>query len=164
MIIYTYISLSIFIRPVIPYFFVMIKMINLLDFKKLQGITCTCKFLGFFQLKISFCCYTKVPDKYSYGYSLFEVHLLNYYLQSLSDIYYQFCYAFFSTVNVSLPKKVRNNGTMYVHVFLVPPGQDPFASQYTVHRFSPITTYTLPKSEVFSLMGDTQKVGVICKD
>lgn len=62
-----------------------------------------------------------------------------------------------NTVNVSLPKKVRNNGTMYVHVFLVPPGQDPFASQYTVHRFSPITTYTLPKSEVFSLMGDTQK-------
>lgn len=61
-IIYTYISLSIFIRPVIPYFFVMIKMINLLDFKKLQGITCTCKFMGFFQLKISFCCYTKVPD------------------------------------------------------------------------------------------------------
>ncbi|XP_061197594.1 lipid scramblase CLPTM1L-like [Saccostrea echinata] len=62
-----------------------------------------------------------------------------------------------STVNVTLPLKVRNNGTMYVHVFLVPPGQDPFVSQYTVHKYTPITTYSLPKSEVFSLMGDTQK-------
>nr|XP_022340363.1 cleft lip and palate transmembrane protein 1-like protein [Crassostrea virginica]XP_022340364.1 cleft lip and palate transmembrane protein 1-like protein [Crassostrea virginica] len=62
-------------------------------------------------------------------------------------------------VNVSLPRKVRNNGTMYVHVFLVPAGQDPFISQYTVHRHTLITTYTLPKSEVFSLIGDTQKNG-----
>jgi hypothetical protein len=64
----------------------------------------------------------------------------------------------FSTVNVTLPMKVRNNGTMYLHVFLVPPGQDPFVSHYTVHRYTAITTYSLPKSEVFSLMGDAPKV------
>lgn len=69
----------------------------------------------------------------------------------------------FSTVNVSLPFKVRNNGTMYLHVFLVPPGQDPFVSQYTVHKYTAITTYSLPKSEVFSLMGDTAKVRTTLK-
>ena len=50
------------------------------------------------------------------------------------------------------------NGTLFVHAFLVPSGQDPMGSDEAVHQFCPITTYSYPKSEVFSLMGDSNKV------
>lgn len=61
------------------------------------------------------------------------------------------------TVNLSLPYKVRNNGTMYLHAFVVPKGQDPFKTLYGSYKYTPITTYSLPQSEFFSLVTDTAK-------
>ncbi|KAK3085426.1 hypothetical protein FSP39_003122 [Pinctada imbricata] len=59
--------------------------------------------------------------------------------------------------NISIPYKTRRNGTLYVHAFLVPKGGDPLVNDYMVHQNCPLTTYTYPKAEVFSLMGDSRK-------
>ena len=50
---------------------------------------------------------------------------------------------------------------MYLHAFVVPKGQDPFQTSYGSYKFTPITTYSLPQSEFFSLVTDTAKVGII---
>ncbi|XP_060567772.1 lipid scramblase CLPTM1L-like [Ruditapes philippinarum] len=59
--------------------------------------------------------------------------------------------------NVSIPSKTRRNGTLYLHVFVYPRKQDPFTSQYTSNDQSAITTYMVPQSGVFNLLGDTAK-------
>ncbi|OWF50337.1 cleft lip and palate transmembrane protein 1-like protein [Mizuhopecten yessoensis] len=56
--------------------------------------------------------------------------------------------------NVSMPLKTRRNGTLYIHVFVHPKGDDPFNSTYSVHTHVPMTTYSLPQAEFFSLLGD----------
>lgn len=61
------------------------------------------------------------------------------------------------TINITLPRKTRNNGTLYLHAFVVPLGKDPFNTQYQTHKFTKITTYALPQSEYFSLVTDTAK-------
>lgn len=61
------------------------------------------------------------------------------------------------TVNVSLPFKTRNNGSLYLHAFLVPTGKDPFATKFVSYQYTQITTYSLPQSEFFSLIGDSTK-------
>ncbi|XP_069113149.1 lipid scramblase CLPTM1L-like [Argopecten irradians] len=57
-------------------------------------------------------------------------------------------------VNVSIPLKTRRNGTLYIHVFVHPKGDDPFKSDYSVHTLVSMTTYSLPQAEFFSLLGD----------
>ncbi|XP_046875762.1 cleft lip and palate transmembrane protein 1-like protein [Hypomesus transpacificus] len=60
-------------------------------------------------------------------------------------------------VNVTLPKKTRNNGTLYALVFLHKPGVSPWQDPRQVHFVAQLTTYMLPKpAEVSLISGDEQ--------
>ncbi|XP_066288715.1 lipid scramblase CLPTM1L-like [Branchiostoma lanceolatum] len=59
--------------------------------------------------------------------------------------------------NISLPKKTRNNGTFFVHIFLYPQGESPFGNSRSVYQFSPLTQYSVPEAESFNLLGDNNK-------
>uniref|UniRef100_A0A8C9MW64 Lipid scramblase CLPTM1L n=1 Tax=Serinus canaria TaxID=9135 RepID=A0A8C9MW64_SERCA len=56
------------------------------------------------------------------------------------------------TVNVSVPKKTRNNGTLYAFVFLHHAGILPWHDGKQVHIVSPLTTYMIPKPEEINLL------------
>ena len=56
------------------------------------------------------------------------------------------------TVNVSVPKKTRNNGTLYAYVFLHHAGVLPWRDGKQVHLVSPLTTYMVPKPEEVNLL------------
>ncbi|XP_027752536.1 cleft lip and palate transmembrane protein 1-like protein [Empidonax traillii] len=56
------------------------------------------------------------------------------------------------TVNVSVPKKTRNNGTLYAYVFLHHAGILPWHDGKQVHIVSPLTTYMVPKPEEINLL------------
>ncbi|NWR47027.1 CLP1L protein, partial [Regulus satrapa] len=56
------------------------------------------------------------------------------------------------TVNVSVPKKTRNNGTLYAFVFLHHAGILPWHDGKQVHIVSPLTTYMVPKPEEINLL------------
>lgn len=58
----------------------------------------------------------------------------------------------FRTVNVSVPKKTRNNGTLYAYVFLHHAGILPWNDGKQVHLVSPLTTYMVPKPEEVNLL------------
>lgn len=58
----------------------------------------------------------------------------------------------FRTVNVSVPKKTRNNGTLYAYVFLHHAGVLPWNDAKQVHLVSPLTTYMVPRPEEVSLL------------
>uniref|UniRef100_A0A6I8QI40 Lipid scramblase CLPTM1L n=1 Tax=Xenopus tropicalis TaxID=8364 RepID=A0A6I8QI40_XENTR len=60
------------------------------------------------------------------------------------------------TVNVTVPKKTRNNGTLYAYVFLHHAGVLPWHDGKQVHILSPLTTYMIPKPEEVNLItGET---------
>ncbi|XP_074644746.1 lipid scramblase CLPTM1L-like [Tubulanus polymorphus] len=61
------------------------------------------------------------------------------------------------TLNVTVPKKTRNNGTLFLHIFLHPLNQLSFKNRYTVYTSGVLTTYSVKKAETFNLMGE-QKV------
>ncbi|XP_069898235.1 lipid scramblase CLPTM1L isoform X2 [Dipodomys merriami] len=56
------------------------------------------------------------------------------------------------TVNVSVPKKTRNNGTLYAYIFLHHAGVLPWHDGKQVHLVSPLTTYMIPKPEEINLL------------
>ncbi|XP_077922660.1 lipid scramblase CLPTM1L isoform X3 [Halichoerus grypus] len=56
------------------------------------------------------------------------------------------------TVNVSVPKKTRNNGTLYAYIFLHHAGILPWHDGKQVHLVSPLTTYMVPKPEEVNLL------------
>ncbi|XP_032325385.1 cleft lip and palate transmembrane protein 1-like protein isoform X2 [Camelus ferus] len=56
------------------------------------------------------------------------------------------------TVNVSVPKKTRNNGTLYAYIFLHHAGVLPWQDGKQVHLVSPLTTYMVPKPEEVNLL------------
>ncbi|OWK02097.1 CLPTM1L [Cervus elaphus hippelaphus] len=56
------------------------------------------------------------------------------------------------TVNVSVPKKTRNNGTLYAYIFLHHAGILPWNDGKQVHLVSPLTTYMVPKPEEVNLL------------
>lgn len=58
----------------------------------------------------------------------------------------------FRTVNVSVPKKTRNNGTLYAYIFLHHAGVLPWHDGKQVHIVSPLTTYMVPKPEEINLL------------
>ncbi|KAJ7414300.1 Cleft lip and palate transmembrane protein 1-like protein [Willisornis vidua] len=65
------------------------------------------------------------------------------------------------TVNVSVPKKTRNNGTLYAYIFLHHAGVLPWHDGKQVHVVSPLTTYMVPKPEEINLLtgeSDTQQI------
>ncbi|XP_060002812.1 lipid scramblase CLPTM1L isoform X5 [Lagenorhynchus albirostris] len=56
------------------------------------------------------------------------------------------------TVNVSVPKKTRNNGTLYAYIFVHHAGVLPWQDGKQVHLVSPLTTYMVPKPEEVNLL------------
>ncbi|XP_067586421.1 lipid scramblase CLPTM1L isoform X2 [Pseudorca crassidens] len=56
------------------------------------------------------------------------------------------------TVNVSVPKKTRNNGTLYAYIFVHHAGVLPWHDGKQVHLVSPLTTYMVPKPEEVNLL------------
>ena len=60
-------------------------------------------------------------------------------------------------MNVTIPKKTRNNGTLYAHVFTCPPGESPIANSWTSYALSDLTTYAIPQSETYKLVGGNNK-------
>uniref|UniRef100_A0A8C6LXM5 Lipid scramblase CLPTM1L n=1 Tax=Nothobranchius furzeri TaxID=105023 RepID=A0A8C6LXM5_NOTFU len=61
-------------------------------------------------------------------------------------------------VNVSLPKKTRNNGTLYALIFVHQAGLNPWQDPRQVHSVVQLTTYMLPKPPEISLIsGEDQK-------
>ncbi|XP_020490388.1 lipid scramblase CLPTM1L [Labrus bergylta] len=63
-------------------------------------------------------------------------------------------------VNVSLPKKTRNNGTLYALIFVHRAGFTPWQDQNVVHLVAQLTTYMVPKQPEISLIsGEDQTQG-----
>ncbi|XP_035537608.1 cleft lip and palate transmembrane protein 1-like protein [Morone saxatilis] len=63
-------------------------------------------------------------------------------------------------VNVSLPKKTRNNGTLYALIFVHQAGVTPWQDQRQVHLVAQLTTYMVPKPPEISLIsGEDQTKG-----
>lgn len=60
-------------------------------------------------------------------------------------------------VNVSIPKKTRNNGTLYAMVFVHQAGLSPWQDSRQVHLMAHLTTYMVPKPpEVSLISGEDQ--------
>uniref|UniRef100_A0A3Q2FET7 Lipid scramblase CLPTM1L n=1 Tax=Cyprinodon variegatus TaxID=28743 RepID=A0A3Q2FET7_CYPVA len=55
-------------------------------------------------------------------------------------------------VNVSLPKKTRNNGTLYGLIFVHQAGLNPWQDPRQVHLVAQLTTYMVPKPPEISLI------------
>ncbi|KAM3858194.1 lipid scramblase CLPTM1L [Diretmus argenteus] len=67
---------------------------------------------------------------------------------------------FETIVNVSLPKKTRNNGTLYGLIFVHQAGLSPWQDPRQVHMVAQLTTYMVPKPPEISLIaGDDQTQG-----
>lgn len=78
-------------------------------------------------------------------------------MYQLSTHFTFFMYFLYRDFNVSIPSKTKNNGTLYVHVLLLPRDKNDFSShvRYSITR---ITTHTVPQAEAFNLMGNKGKV------
>uniref|UniRef100_A0A7N6B1Z5 Lipid scramblase CLPTM1L n=1 Tax=Anabas testudineus TaxID=64144 RepID=A0A7N6B1Z5_ANATE len=55
-------------------------------------------------------------------------------------------------INVSLPKKTRNNGTLYALIFVHQAGVTPLQDSQRVHQVAQLTTYMVPKPPEISLI------------
>lgn len=63
-------------------------------------------------------------------------------------------------VNVSIPKKTRNNGTLYALIFVHQAGVTPWQDPRQVHLVAQLTTYMVPKPPEISLIsGDDHTQG-----
>ncbi|CAJ1083537.1 cleft lip and palate transmembrane protein 1-like protein [Xyrichtys novacula] len=60
-------------------------------------------------------------------------------------------------VNVSLPKKTRNNGTLYALIFVHQAGFTPWQDPRQVHLVAHLTTYMVPKQPEISLISGEDK-------
>lgn len=67
---------------------------------------------------------------------------------------YFYVYLFYSSrvINVSLPKKTRNNGTLYAIIFVHQAGVNPWQDPRKVHSVAHLTTYMVPKPPEISLI------------
>lgn len=61
------------------------------------------------------------------------------------------------TINVSLPKKTRNNGTLYALIFVHQAAHDPWHDPRQVHLVAQLTTYMVPKLPEISLISGEDK-------
>ncbi|CAF99394.1 unnamed protein product [Tetraodon nigroviridis] len=64
-------------------------------------------------------------------------------------------------VNVSLPKKTRNNGTLYAIIFVHQSGVNPWQDPRKVHSVAHLTTYMVPKPPEISLISREDQTMVI---
>ncbi|XP_064641107.1 lipid scramblase CLPTM1L-like [Lineus longissimus] len=58
------------------------------------------------------------------------------------------------SLNVTLPRKTRNNGTLYAHVFISPHGESSLSGRRSSYAISQLTTYMIRKADTFNLIGD----------
>uniref|UniRef100_A0A3B3YD14 Lipid scramblase CLPTM1L n=1 Tax=Poecilia mexicana TaxID=48701 RepID=A0A3B3YD14_9TELE len=63
-------------------------------------------------------------------------------------------------VNVSLPKKTRNNGTLYALIFVHQAGLNPWQDPRQVHLVAQLTTYMVPKPPEISLISGEDQTQV----
>uniref|UniRef100_A0A1I7ZRJ4 Lipid scramblase CLPTM1L n=1 Tax=Steinernema glaseri TaxID=37863 RepID=A0A1I7ZRJ4_9BILA len=64
------------------------------------------------------------------------------------------------TVKLDIPKTARNNGSLYIHSFLLPAEHkhaDPHKSVWKVVKSSRFTEFRVPKAEIFKLMTASEK-------
>ena len=50
--------------------------------------------------------------------------------------------------------KTRNNGSLYVHAFVVPRAETPLQTPFTAHRSCVQTSFSIPQATTFKLVGD----------
>lgn len=69
------------------------------------------------------------------------------------------------TVNLSLPRATRNNGSLYVHAFLTPKFQTSqtvahiISSAFSSYASASLTAYIIPEAETFKLLSSTDDKG-----
>uniref|UniRef100_A0A665TWF2 Lipid scramblase CLPTM1L n=1 Tax=Echeneis naucrates TaxID=173247 RepID=A0A665TWF2_ECHNA len=63
-------------------------------------------------------------------------------------------------INVSLPKKTRNNGTLYALIFVHQDGVTPWEDPRQVHLVAKLTTYMVPKPPEISLISGEDQTQV----
>uniref|UniRef100_A0A3Q3IVD9 Lipid scramblase CLPTM1L n=1 Tax=Monopterus albus TaxID=43700 RepID=A0A3Q3IVD9_MONAL len=63
-------------------------------------------------------------------------------------------------VNVSLPKKTRNNGTLYALIFVHHAGVTPWQDPRQIHLVAQLTTYMVPKPPEISLISGEDQTQV----
>ena len=59
------------------------------------------------------------------------------------------------SVNVSIPRNTRNNGTLFAHVFVYPHGLSPFDNYYTSYAIEELTVFAIPKDESVHLLSNS---------
>lgn len=59
---------------------------------------------------------------------------------------------FHRIINVSIPTKTRNNGTLYALIFVHQAGVSPWQDPRQVHMVAHLTTYMVPKPPEISLI------------
>ncbi|XP_031564751.1 cleft lip and palate transmembrane protein 1-like protein [Actinia tenebrosa] len=60
------------------------------------------------------------------------------------------------SINVSIPRKTRKNGTLFAHLFIYPHGMTPFDNYFTSHAVDELTIYAVPKDESVNLLSSTK--------
>ncbi|VDO24904.1 unnamed protein product [Onchocerca flexuosa] len=63
-------------------------------------------------------------------------------------------------VHVDLPEHTRNNGSLYLHCFLLPAEhkhQDPYQASWQIIQTVRITTYQIPQAETFRLITEAEE-------
>ncbi|TMS34912.1 hypothetical protein L596_002410 [Steinernema carpocapsae] len=61
------------------------------------------------------------------------------------------------SVKIDIPKHTRNNGSLYVHTFLLPAqykAVDPLQAEWNIQKSTKISEYRVPNAEAFKLMSD----------
>jgi len=59
-------------------------------------------------------------------------------------------------VNVSLPMSVRNNGSLFVYVFLLPTDSSLQNAAWSISQSGPLTRYAVRQPDTFQLVADSQ--------
>ncbi|XP_076068652.1 lipid scramblase CLPTM1L [Oratosquilla oratoria] len=67
-----------------------------------------------------------------------------------------------SVVHLTLPKRVRKNGTLLLHFFMTSPYVDPEnwielkSNEWTIYAMTPFTQHVVPQPQTFSLLGEEE--------
>lgn len=67
---------------------------------------------------------------------------------------------FLRVINVSIPTKTRNNGTLYALIFVHQAGVSPWQDTRQVHMVADLTTYMVPKPPEISLISMDEQAEV----
>ncbi|XP_020892943.1 cleft lip and palate transmembrane protein 1-like protein isoform X2 [Exaiptasia diaphana] len=71
---------------------------------------------------------------------------------------------FSKLVNVTLPRKTRNNGSLFVHVFVYPRGMTPYDSFFTSYDVIEQTQYALPRDDTLHLLSSNSEKKVSARN